>query len=352
VRGAIALSLILLVPLLAGCGGPSVEASADDTVAAGTLLQKALAYGQAWNEQARLVGVGSAEYRADSNVTAEVEKEREQSPEVKALLPSGDPSLGDGKAVAWEYSFVAPDKKVLVIVLVRSGEVTFRRESSISPSVKVPPDLSNFTVDSDQAASLAALKQQVFADLKPSADASNTFLQRSSDTNRTEWLLALHATPADTGIPKTVVVLVDARSGAVRLSGTSGTVNRTKVPPPPQEAGAVGGTLQPNTPNPAAFTLAKAHATLNLYLELPNPQAGSRVSVTVTAPDGTAKTLNANAFLPLVTAQPTRDRIDTAVAGTYTVDASNSGVLAQDYKLSFCSSEVGPSDNPACPANG
>ncbi len=348
-RGAVVVSILLLASLLAGCGEPSLTSNAGETVPAGALLQKALNNGQGWDERARLVAIGALEVVPNGNTTAAIEKARAASKQYAALVPGGDQTLGDGKARAWAFDFVSPSKQRLSIVLAPSGEVTYREEGAYSGSTSLP-DVGNFTVDSDQAASLAALKEPSFAKLQTIAEQGTIVLTRADTGNRTEWIVALSA--VQQGVTQSSIVRVDARSGAVHLQGTAGnTTAKAKPVLPPQEAGQVAGSLAMGATNTQTFKLAKAHGNLSLLLELPNPQPASQVRLTLTTPDGETITMSANAFLPVVPSQPTSTRAQNVPSGEYRVDTTLQSGLSQEFRLSYCTHEVGPSDNPACPAN-
>ncbi|MEK6985948.1 MAG: hypothetical protein AABX89_06170 [Candidatus Thermoplasmatota archaeon] len=330
--------------LLAGCSSSDFEEAGVETVSAGAILQKALANGLAWNGQARLVAARALEVSGAGNQTQEIEALREKSEEFAALVPGLDDAIGDGKARAWNFEFASPSNRLSFIILP-SGDVTFRVEKSGTGAGR---DLSNFTIDSDQATNLARLKQESFATLQPNAQAGAILLQTSPDGNRTEWILALSAVLG--GKTQSVAVRVDAHSGEVLLEGASG--NATKpapVPLPPQESGTLTGTLAMGASNSQEFTLAKPHGNLSLLLELPNPQVGSQVRVTVTSPGGVTTDLQASVFLPLTV--PTDEAIlALPPAGTYTVDTTLQTGLSQEFRLSYCTTEPGPSTVAACPA--
>ena len=343
---AVALAFVILVPALSGCGEPAFQAQADETIPAGALLQNALANGLAWNGQARLVAITALEISATTNQTAQLDKARAASPEFAALVPGGDAKVGDGKARAWGFNFAAPSGR-LVLVLAPSGEVTFRNE--LSGSATPGRDLSNFTIDSDQAAGLAVVENEAFAALQPRAVSASVLLLPSEDGLRSDWVLSIAA--EEGGSVKSLILRVDARSGDVRLQGSSGNVTKAKPAPPPQEAGEVLGTVQPSTTASGEFKLNRDHAQLNLLLQQANPQPGNSISALITAPNGETVTLQPNTFLPIPIGTPSDDaQMTNATKGLYKVEVTlGTAALAQEYRFYWCTTEVGAGSNPACP---
>ncbi len=345
-RSAALVAFLLVSALLAGCGGGA--AGSDNTVSAGSLLQKATANAQAWNPQARLVGLAGLELAGTGNQTEQIQKARDASKEFAALVPGPDAKVGDGKARAWEFVF-ASSSGSLRIVLAPNGEVTFRDEKATG---SLSPTVGNFTVDSDSAAGLAK-QEPKFAALIDSADSGS--VQLTKNGNRTDWTIAIGSSSGP--IPVSVIVNVDSHSGSVRLQGSAGTIpkgNVTKPPLPAKEFGDVAGSAAQGTTFNGAFTLKKDHGNLSFYLTMPTPQPASRLTVTISMPDGTNFNMQASAGVAGLPGfgSPEASHLERDVKlGEYKVAVSEgTPATTQDFKVSWCTSEpgTGGSGNAAC----
>jgi hypothetical protein len=110
----------------------------------------------------------------------------------------------------------------------------------------------------------------------------------------------------------------------------------------------VAGSLAVTTPDKdGSFDVRSAgHSELRLQLDLPRALPGTQATATVTAPDGTSRSLS---FLAApLGGGPVHATLDTPEAGQYTVHVHLDSGVTGSYDLAWCA--PGSRADDACPA--
>lgn len=204
-RGLVAVLLATLVaaPALAGCLGSAQATAMDQRDPADDRAQQ-------WDEDAQLAKIVGLEGNTSSGSgdgydgsAAYWEPARE------------DDSVGDGRIAVWVYVYVSPNEpgKTFVVV-VHDGEIEQTEEEDEDEQA-----LPEFSVDSDEAAEIAAENNEGIATAKDSENYGFVYHLETNDDGIPTWFVAGGGGDDDGGGGGFVVI--DARNGEV-LESRSG----------------------------------------------------------------------------------------------------------------------------------
>ena len=361
------LTAILVASLLAGCAAPGSDGPALGTAA--DWQKPADKAARAWAEDAVLVSASASELddanRAD--LAEMVDEGREElagqrgdvneedlDEEDRADFESGvkaaedfldladlvartpDPSIGDGKASMWAYTYGSESEGATFFVAVARGRVMLDTGDDEMPgfgSGGAGEALGNWSVDSDAAAAAAALDDADFARLRDAGNVAANY-QLSQGARGAVWAVGIESYDEDGDLDESASLAVDAADGSILKDDE---VVAEAIDVLGQEAGEERGAFAANVQarQERLFdVLDGRHQSLAFEVQM-QPAPVQPVTVTLVDPLGMKTTLTlSNAQSPFAASG---SAVLAAVPnGTYQVELSVPLGLYSQWRYTWC----------------